>query len=121
MSCELPTFYSHSEPIARKRHLCCECSAPILPGEKHFRGAGKWDGDFHEHRQHLVCMEACITIRDDFYGGECIGFGCLKEEFDEILCDRWYTERDRYKPSWIKLRHLMAVIRWRERAARTCI
>lgn len=116
--CEIPDFYEWAEPVARKQHRCCECEAPIMPGEKHFRCAGKWDGEVSSYRQHLVCMEACMWVRDHF-GGECIPFGGLKEEFDEIRCDAWYPERDRYKPAWRTLRHLMATILVRERPHRT--
>lgn len=55
-----------------------------------------------------------MLIRDEF-GGECIGFGSLKEEFSELKCDNWYPRRDRWKEPWKKLRHLMAVILVRER------
>jgi hypothetical protein len=109
--CELPSFYDCSEPIARKRHVCCECSAPIEVGEKHFRGAGQWrELGFCTYRQHLACMEACMLIRDSFNGGDCIGFGELMEEFSNMRGG--YSRSD---PDWIKLRSLMAKIRWRER------
>ena len=66
--CLIPSFYSHSEPKARKRHRCVECSAWIEPGEVHFAYTGKWGGDISSGRQHLVCMEACMLIRDRFEG-----------------------------------------------------
>lgn len=115
--CDLPTFYDYTEPVAKKLHRCCECSAPILKGEKHFHGRGKWECGVESFRQHLACMEACMIIRDDF-GGECIGFGSLKEEFNELVCDNWYPQRDRYKGAWKRLRHLMAVILVRERKSK---
>lgn len=115
--CELPEFFVWSEPVARKPHQCCECNAPILSGEKHFSCRGSWNGKFACYRQHLVCMEACMMIRDNF-GGDCIGFGTLKDEFNEIRADNWYPEKDRFKPAWQQLRHLMAVIFWRERSQR---
>ena len=116
----LPDFYNWSEPVARKSHRCCECRAPILKGEKHFQGTGKWDGKITTYRQHLVCCEAAMLIRDGFNGGDCIGFGDVKEAFNEMRCDNWYPERDRYKPAWKRLRHLMAVILWRERECARC-
>jgi hypothetical protein len=115
--CDLPDFFNWSEPVAAKQHPCCECWTPIPKGEKHFCGTGMWEGELATYRQHLACMEACMLIRDEFYGGECIGFGALKEEFSEMVSDRRYPERDRYKEPWQRLRHLMAVIRWREHAA----
>lgn len=125
--CELPTFYDYSEPIARKRHRCCECNAPILKGEKHFRGTGKWDGHIQTHRQHLLCMETCMLIRDEFNGFECIAFGDLKEWWDEYRTNIKYARRDiarnGLRPGWLdkeelkKLRSMMARIFWREHKA----
>ena len=114
--CELPIFYGYTEPVAKKQHQCCECSAPILVGEKHFHCTGKWHGDKkpQSYRQHDTCREACEVIRDSF-GGECIGVGSLKEEFNELVCDDWYPQNDRWNEPWKKLRHLMAVILVRER------
>ncbi len=114
----LPEFYTWTEPVARKSHVCCECDAPILHHEKYFHARGKWEDEVRSYRQHLACCEACMVIRDDFNGGECINFGSLKEDFDEMRNDNWYPERDRYKPAWKRLRSLMAKILWRERAAR---
>jgi hypothetical protein len=114
IDCDVPVFYRHSEPVAAKEHKCCECRAPILKGEKHFMCVGKWEGPPERFRQHLLCMEACMLIRDNF-GGDCIAFGGLKEEFHEIRTDGWYPERDRYKPAWKRLRSLMAKILWKER------
>lgn len=116
MNCELPIFYDHAEPVARKRHRCEECSAPILKGEKHFKGCGKWDFGAATYRQHLLCMEACMMIRDRFNDGECVGFGCLKEEFSEL--PTWHKERSRRDHVLLKLRSLMAKILWRERTAK---
>ena len=113
-TCELPIFYSHSEPVARRATVCCECRAPILKGEKHFAWRGKWDDRIHSGRQHLVCMEACILIREEF-GGECIPFGGLKEEFADLR--GWHHEAT--NEPWKRLRHLMAVILWREHGAKS--
>ena len=111
--CELPEFYTHSEPVARKEHRCCECRAPILKGEKHFSSTGKWDGTVISQRQHLDCMAACILIRDKFNDSECIPFGGLKDWFFEMRRDcRDDSEESR------TLRSLMARIKWRERKYR---
>jgi hypothetical protein len=119
MICEdQPDFYKHREPVARREHRCCECSAPILVGERHFYASGMWHGKVDSFRQHLICMEACMLIRDEFAGGDCIGFGSLKEEFNEMREDNWHAERDRFKLAWRRLRGLMAKILWRERAAK---
>lgn len=113
LECDLaPDFYHWSEPIARKPHRCCECRAPIEKGEKHFHARGKLDGEISVYRQHLLCMEACMTIRDEFQGGECIPFGALMDWMHEYKFD---LREDRHKEPVKKLRGLMARIRWRER------
>lgn len=109
--CSIPDFYTHSEPVARKRYRCVECSAPILKGEQHFKCTGKWDGDLSTHRQHLLCMEACMLIRDEIEH-ECIGFGELRDWVGEYHFD---LKAYKTKPSVKKLRSLLARIRLRER------
>ena len=106
-------FYEWTEPVARKQHKCVECSAPILRGEKHFVGSGKWDGSFSVHRQHMLCMEACILIRDRMNGGECIPFGAMWEWHCEM---KWQYDRKRPHPEWNRLRKMLADIKRRERA-----
>jgi hypothetical protein len=113
MECEVPEFYVHKEATARKLHKCCECGTVIEKGEKYFWCVGKWDGHIETHRQHLVCMEACMLIRDEFEG-ECIAFGALFEWWGEYKWDYDRT-KERGKEKWAKLRHLLAIIRWRQR------
>lgn len=78
-----PEFYDHSEPVARKEHECCECRMPIRKGEKHFVAVGKWEGQLDSYRQHTLCCQACMYIRDNITDGECIGFGELFEYYGE--------------------------------------
>lgn len=107
--CEIAEFYTYTEPVARKQHKCCECSAPIEKGEKHFRAFGKWTFGTDAYRQHFLCMEACMLIRDKFNGGDCIAFGRLMETFSEL------REYGKGKEVYRQLRSLMAKIKWRER------
>jgi hypothetical protein len=112
--CEIPSFYSHKERLARKTHKCCECTATILPGEKHFFVTGKWDGKINRYRQHLLCEEACEFIRDSFVDYECIGYGSLWEWY----CDAkdWLNDPLHKKKEDSKaFRAMMAKILWRER------
>ena len=107
--CEIPRFYKVSEPVARKQHHCCECSAPILKGEKHVLCTGMWDGDIQRYRQHETCAKACEFIRDELYG-ECISFGSLFDHWHEMgpwspTCKKKHAE----------FRSLMARIIWRQR------
>ena len=66
----------------------CECRAPINVGEKHLKFAGLWHGKFDSYRQHMLCRELCMAIRD---AHECLYFGALKHdrgEVRELLADR---------------------------------
>lgn len=113
--CVIPEFYSYSEPVARKQHVCCECYAPILPGEKHFAYRGKWDGDLQTGRQHLLCMEACMFVRDKLNDNECIGFGKL----NEFIGDAYHYLREQKTNDTVrKFRSMVAAIRMREREYR---
>lgn len=113
IGCEIrPEFYTHSEPVARKEHQCCECHAPIPRGEKYFRGVGKWDGDISVHCQHILCMEACMLIRDTIEG-ECISFGGLMDYYGEYRRDFADTEAGR------KLMRMVAKVRVRERRSKS--
>jgi hypothetical protein len=113
MECDVPDFYNWSEPVARKEHRCCECSAPIRKGERHFIATGKWDDTLQTFRQHTLCMEACVFIRDKLNGSECICFGGLWEYYDE---SKWQC--DKGHPVWQELRKMLADIKRRERACR---
>lgn len=114
----LPDFYHWTEPVARKEHRCCECGAPINRGEKYFRAHGKWDGAISVYRQHLLCMEACMYVRDNFNGHECIPFGCLREYCHELFADQYHRPRDRHNDKWKTMRSMMARIIVRERHSR---
>jgi hypothetical protein len=118
--CDLPRFYTWTEPIARKQYHCVECSTPILKGEKHFKYAGKWDVSLETGRQHLLCCQACMFIRDyydDYDDGDCVPFGGLWEEWSEM---EWQYDRkkDRDKPFWKELRSMLAKIKNRERTGK---
>ena len=94
MECELPSFYTTSEPVARKSHRCCECSSPILPGEKYLLCSGRWYNQISRYRQHLICAEACMVIRDSFNDHECIPFGGIKSAF--AAARRWVEKMPAY-------------------------
>lgn len=109
--CEnMPEFYSWSEPVARKAHRCCECDALIVKGEKHFSCTGKWEGGISTFRQHTLCMEACMYVRDKLNDGDCVGFGSLREWISD--CD---FHRYRKLSDWQPLRKMLACIKRRER------
>lgn len=111
MECELPQFWNVTEPVARKQYSCCECSAPILAGEKYVRCSGKWDFDPPKSfKQHLLCANACRWVRDNILE-ECLSMGGLQEWWGE---DGYYGDKKR--PEFIGIRKMLAGIYRRERA-----
>lgn len=107
--CELPEFYRTSEPVAKADRRCCECKAPIMAGEEYVYCVGKWDGDLNSYSQHESCAQACEFIRD-MQGGECIGFGSLKEWHQDM---KWnYKKSD---DNHREIRKMLAAIIRRER------
>jgi hypothetical protein len=128
--CSVPEIYKMDTPTARKSHRCCECGVVINPGEKYVVCSGVWDGEFSSYKQHAICKEACVWIRDEFQDGECFEFGGLMECYHEHAVP-WYGrhENDKYwtaervqkdkKSSPVKeLRHMMAVIFNRQRVSK---
>lgn len=109
MECDIPEFYRITEPVARKDHECCECNARIKKGEKHFQVTGKWEGEISSFRQHFLCMEACMYIRDHL-DDECIPFGTLFEYLGEYLC-----KGNKYCAEIVPFRKMIAGIKRRER------
>ncbi len=114
--CMRPDFCECHERTARKQHRCCECSAPIMPGDKYISVAGKWEGDFSTYKHHWLCAEACEYIRDHFNDNDCIGFSTLKEWYGEWRMG--WQGRCRDDADVVAFRSLMAKILWRERRAR---
>lgn len=117
--CELPTFYSDKEVTARKPYKCVECRAPIEKGEKHLSYAGNWPavGGFDSGRQHLLCRDACIFIRDKFQDGDCIGFGMLFDCYREYI-GNYDDPRAKLNPREKAFRSMIAKIKWRKRKAK---
>lgn len=99
-----PQFYAESFPHARKPHRCCECSAPIEPGEKHLYARGKWDGDFSIQRQHMLCRELCMLINSE---DGCCGFGAMREAWNDGEWGRHFYKKEALH---IEARALMARI-----------
>ena len=61
-------FGSPTYPVARKKYRCAWCGQYILPGEKYFKYAGMWEGDFQDWRMHSECEKAAQAegIQDGF-------------------------------------------------------
>lgn len=114
--CEIAQYYICKEHIARKPHVCCECTAPIDVGEQYLQVNACWEGRPDVYRQHKLCQEACELIRDKGMNGDgCLYFGELKEFWPDSYGIGWRTdveEEDRRK-----LWQLMLRITRRERKA----
>lgn len=119
-----PSVYREAEVVARKEHPCVECNAPILKGEKHLRYSGCWDGSWGGGRQHLLCRDACVWIRD-VLNEECIPFGALFEWWEEhrypgALEEAWGAkpeEMPRLEANWKLGARMYAMAKCRERLA----
>lgn len=127
--CEIPNWYDETFPRARKQHSCVECEAPILKGEVHLSYKGHWAGGigFDSGRQHMLCREASMFVRDNFNMGECIGFGDLLEthregresanQLRERLEKISEPRRTEYKNDQLAYRAMMAKILRRQHGA----
>ncbi len=99
--CEIPEYYVVKEPIAKKKHECRECNAPILPEEKYTQVNACWEKSPGVYRQHDICAKACELVRDaGFNDDECLAFGQLKEW--------WYETRHE------SFRYDKNVVHWRK-------
>jgi hypothetical protein len=124
--CDLegPTFYREVVRTARKEHACVECSATILPGEQYYDQAGMWDRSVgvDSFRQHLLCRDACVWIRD-VMEGECIPFGGLWEWWENEGKgwipgeQRWDGTKSASRSMWLIGARMYAMVRRRERHA----
>lgn len=50
-------FQTEATPTARKRHLCCECSGRIEPGQPYSLVSGCWKGDMDLFKTCMPCLE----------------------------------------------------------------
>lgn len=123
-SCDIgdgPSVYREEERTAAKEHACVECNAPILKGERHLYYRGLWDGSWSDGRQHLLCRDACVWIRD-VLEGECVAFGALTDWWEEHRrsadCEPYGRPRRAIRGRWRIGARMFALVRRRERLAR---
>lgn len=84
---ESPQFSRTSIVKARKEHRCCECRAPIKPGERHEVVRGKWGNRFETFRTCLPCRRVRASLLrcgyvfgylwDDVHAAFCEGEECV--------------------------------------------
>lgn len=102
-----PKVYSWTEPIAQKEYVCCECKRKILRGQRYFKAEGLWDGQWSTFRQHLICLQACMYVRDNMNGGDCIAFGGLMDYYGD---SKDWIVRNKNRPEVKVFRGLMAKV-----------
>ncbi len=106
MECEIAKIYEATERTARKPYQCRECGGQIAKGERYLNCSGLWDWGYETHKQHLVCADACMLIRDKIEN-ECIPFGYLMEWYGEHKYD---LRESRLAPGVPEFRQLMAKV-----------
>jgi hypothetical protein len=75
----------------------------------------KWDGVIESFRQHMLCRQLCMAIRDHADADECVPFGCLHEEWKN---SEWGEGWNKRAPGYPELRRLYAAVLRREKLAR---
>jgi len=108
--CEIAQYYKWAWHVARKEHPSCECSAPILMGEKYLQVNACWENRPDTYRQHVLCMKACEFIRDNF-DEECVYYGGLHEWWESFVQNFWEGEKAERAKLWV----MMLGIKRRER------
>lgn len=68
-----PKVYRETRRRARKRHRCCECDLPILPGEEYQECAGIWDFGAETYRTCVSCEWLRERVADAEYRAGCRG------------------------------------------------
>lgn len=64
-------FQATSEPVARKRHTCCECGGHIEPGQQYQLVAGSWEGEMSTYKTCMPCVKARDwATRQPEWGGD---------------------------------------------------
>ena len=64
-SSDTPRIIKEEYPVARKHHICCECSSMILPKEKYQKITGLWD-DFQTYKTCMFCADIREEARSNF-------------------------------------------------------
>jgi len=75
---DLPDISETHRPKARKQYTCCECGRAIVPGERHERTRGLWEGRWETYR---TCVP-CVALRHELTGGKGFTFETLADVAD---------------------------------------
>ena len=76
-------FTSYTVKKARKQFRCEECRGHVLPGDSYRYSAGRWDGNFMDHRHCDLCeeLQQWARISAPCF---CYNFGDLHNEAQEM-------------------------------------
>lgn len=81
-------FQTATEPVARKRHACCECRGNIDPGQRYQLVAGCWESSMESFKTCLPCVQTrdWATAQPEWVGdGEHLYyFGMLEEDLANL-------------------------------------
>jgi hypothetical protein len=81
---DYPSCFAEKTRRARKPHQCCECGAPIAPGDHYVHSSGVWD---NEPNAYSTCVD-CHAWKRAFMahpeGCSCVCFGELWREIAEF-------------------------------------
>lgn len=64
MSDYQPICFSEKEVVARKEHVCCECSCQIKKGEKYVLSKGVWEDGAASYKTCLKCHKTYGILED---------------------------------------------------------
>lgn len=94
-------FQTTSEPVARKRHICCECRGHIEPGQAYQLVAGCWEGDMSSFKTCASCVQARDwAIAQPEWGGDgehLYYFGMLEEDLCNLAPEMDVGDGRRFK------------------------
>lgn len=76
--CDRPEIGRYTTPLARKKHVCCECHQTIKPGERYHSYFGVWDGYAETFKWCAQCQALHETLRE---AGLC---ACIGGELFEV-------------------------------------
>ncbi|MEG1042918.1 MAG: hypothetical protein RSE94_23685 [Pseudomonas sp.] len=111
-------FQTTTEPVARKRHACCECRGHIEPGRRYKLVSGCWEGSMESFKTYMPCVQArdWATAQPEWVGdGEHLYyFGMLEEDLSSLAPELEVGDGRRFKTY-----RLQVQIHQRREAART--
>jgi len=87
-------FFQRRQVVARKSHVCEHCRTVIAAGERYNSSAGRIDGEFSSHAEHVECWEAWHALRDRRQNGWDEPGVPLCEDTELVFDDRaWLVEK----------------------------